>query len=50
MWLHAKADADLLDGNYDSAITSLQRALETQQNAPGSANRFGVGVFLARPE
>ena len=29
-WLQAKARAELLDGNYESAIQSLQRALETE--------------------
>ncbi|MGB9434253.1 MAG: CHAT domain-containing protein, partial [Candidatus Acidiferrum sp.] len=33
-WLEAKARADLLDGNYDSAIKSLQRGLEIE---PGSS-------------
>ncbi|MGO9169268.1 MAG: tetratricopeptide repeat protein, partial [Candidatus Sulfotelmatobacter sp.] len=33
-WLQAKARADLLDGNYESAIKSLQRALETQPDDP----------------
>ena len=46
VWLHAKADADLLDGNYDSAITSLQRALETQQNAPGLQTDLASAYFL----
>jgi len=30
VWLQAKARADLLDGNYESAIKSLQRALEAR--------------------
>src|SRR5215471_9163614 len=33
-WLQAKARADLLDGNYGSAIQSLQRALEIQPDSP----------------
>jgi CHAT domain-containing protein len=33
-WLQAKARADLLDGNYESAITSLQRALESEPESP----------------
>jgi CHAT domain-containing protein/tetratricopeptide (TPR) repeat protein len=33
-WLQAKARADLLDGNYESAIQSLQRALETRPDSP----------------
>ncbi|HEY6765127.1 MAG TPA: hypothetical protein VI386_10165, partial [Candidatus Sulfotelmatobacter sp.] len=32
-WLQAKARADLLDGNSESAIKSLQRALETQPDS-----------------
>jgi tetratricopeptide (TPR) repeat protein len=28
-WLQAKARAELLDGNYESAVQALQRALET---------------------
>lgn len=32
-WLQAKARVDLLDGNYESAIQSLQRALEAQPNS-----------------
>jgi len=33
-WLQAKGRADLLDGNYDSAIGTLTRALELEPNAP----------------
>ena len=33
-WLQAKARADLLDGNYESAIKSLQLALEIQPESP----------------
>ena len=33
-WLDARARADLLDGNYESAIKSLQQALETQPDSP----------------
>ena len=33
-WLQAKGRADLLDGNYESAIKSLQRALEAQPDSP----------------
>jgi CHAT domain-containing protein/tetratricopeptide (TPR) repeat protein len=45
-WLQAKAQADLLDGNYSSAITSLQRALETQQDAPGLQTDLASAYFL----
>lgn len=34
VWLQAKARADLLDGNYESAIETLQRALEAQPDSP----------------
>jgi len=33
-WLQAKARADLLDGNYASAVKTLQRALETKPDSP----------------
>jgi CHAT domain-containing protein/tetratricopeptide (TPR) repeat protein len=33
-WLQARARADLLDGNYESSIKSLQQALETQPDSP----------------
>jgi CHAT domain-containing protein/cytochrome c-type biogenesis protein CcmH/NrfG len=33
-WLQAKARADLLDGNYDSAVVSLERALEVEPDSP----------------
>ncbi|HLW52346.1 MAG TPA: CHAT domain-containing protein [Candidatus Angelobacter sp.] len=33
-WLHAKARADLLDGHYEAAMESLQRALESDPGAP----------------
>jgi len=33
-WLRAKAQADLLDHNYESAIKSLELALESQPNSP----------------
>jgi CHAT domain-containing protein/tetratricopeptide (TPR) repeat protein len=34
LWLQARARADLLDGNYESAIKSLQQALEIQPDSP----------------
>ncbi len=33
-WLQAKARADLLDGNSESAIQSLQRALDAEPDSP----------------
>lgn len=45
-WLEAKARADLLDGNYESAIKTLQRTLETQQESPQLLTDLGSGYFL----
>jgi CHAT domain-containing protein/tetratricopeptide (TPR) repeat protein len=45
-WLQARARADLLDGNYDSAIKSLQRALETQPDAPSLLTDLGSAYFV----
>lgn len=45
-WLQARARADLLDGNYDSAIKSLQRALEVQPSSPGLLTDLGSAYFL----
>jgi CHAT domain-containing protein/tetratricopeptide (TPR) repeat protein len=45
-WLDAKARADLLDGNYESAIDSLQRALETQPDSPPLLTDLGAAYFL----
>jgi CHAT domain-containing protein/tetratricopeptide (TPR) repeat protein len=45
-WLQAKARADLLDGNYESAIKSLQRALETQPDDPGLLTDLGSAYFV----
>lgn len=33
-WLHAKGRADLLDGNYESAITTLQQVLDSHPDSP----------------
>jgi CHAT domain-containing protein/cytochrome c-type biogenesis protein CcmH/NrfG len=46
MWLQAKARADLLDGNFESAIKSLQRALETQPDSPGLLTDLASAYFL----
>jgi len=46
VWLQARARADLLNGNYDSAIKSLQRALETQPNSPGLLTDLGSAYFV----
>jgi CHAT domain-containing protein len=46
-WLDAKARADLLDGNYESAIQSLQRALEDQPDSPELHTDLGAAYFLS---
>lgn len=45
-WLQAKARADLLDGNYESAINSLRRALETQPDDPHLLTDLGAAYFV----
>jgi CHAT domain-containing protein len=45
-WLQAKARADLLDGNYDSAINTLQRALETEPDDPQLLTDLGSAYYL----
>jgi CHAT domain-containing protein/tetratricopeptide (TPR) repeat protein len=45
-WLQFRARADLLDGNYDSAIKTLQRALDTQPNSPGLLADIGSAYYL----
>src|SRR6185437_3002862 len=45
-WLQAKARIDLLDGNYDPAIESLQKALETQPTSPQLLADLGSAYFL----
>jgi CHAT domain-containing protein/tetratricopeptide (TPR) repeat protein len=45
-WLQARARADLLDGNYDAAIKSLQRALEAQPDSPGLLTDLGSAYFV----
>jgi CHAT domain-containing protein/cytochrome c-type biogenesis protein CcmH/NrfG len=47
--LDAKARADLMDGNFESAIQSLQRALESQVEAPALLADLGTAYF-ARAE
>ena len=44
--LDAKARADLLDNNYDSAIKSLQRALETESNSASLKTDIATAYFL----
>jgi CHAT domain-containing protein len=45
-WLQARARADLLDGNYDSAIKSLQRALETEPDSPSLLTDLGTAYYM----
>ena len=45
-WLQARARADLLDGNYESAINSLQRALESQPDSPQLLADLGSAYYL----
>jgi CHAT domain-containing protein/tetratricopeptide (TPR) repeat protein len=45
-WLQAKARADLLDGNYDSAIKTLRRALEAQPNSSQLLADLGAAYFV----
>jgi tetratricopeptide (TPR) repeat protein len=46
VWLQARARAELLDGDYDSAIKSLQQALETQPDSPQLLTDLGSAYFL----
>jgi len=53
MWLQARARADLLDGNYDAAIKSLQRAREERPDDPSLLTDLGSAYFqqaLADPQ
>jgi CHAT domain-containing protein/tetratricopeptide (TPR) repeat protein len=45
-WLQAKARADLLDGNYDSAIKTLQRALEAHPDDPSLLADLGAAYYV----
>ena len=44
-WLQARGRAELLDGNYESAIKSLQRALETQPDSPSLLTDLGSAYY-----
>ena len=48
-FLDAKARADLIDGNFDSAIESVQRAMETQPLSPVLMTDLATAYF-ARAE
>jgi CHAT domain-containing protein/tetratricopeptide (TPR) repeat protein len=45
-WLQARARADLLDGNYDSAIKTLQRALEAEPDSPQLFADLGSAYYV----
>jgi len=46
VWLQARARADLLDGNYEAAIESLQHALDVQPDSPGLLTDLGSAYFV----
>ncbi len=48
-WLEARARADMLDGNYDSAIKTLQRALEEEPLPEKSENKSSDANQSAHP-
>jgi tetratricopeptide (TPR) repeat protein len=45
-WLQAHARANLMDGNYEAAIESLQHALEEEPDSPGLLTDLGSAYFL----
>jgi len=45
-WLQAQARADLLAGNYESAIKSLNRALDIKPDTPSLLTDMGSAYFL----
>jgi CHAT domain-containing protein/tetratricopeptide (TPR) repeat protein len=45
-WLDAKGRADLLDGNYESAIASLRHALEVNPSSTSILTDLGSAYFL----
>jgi tetratricopeptide (TPR) repeat protein len=49
-WLQAKARADILDHHYDSAITTLQQALETQPNSSSLLTDLGSAYYMQAEE
>jgi CHAT domain-containing protein/tetratricopeptide (TPR) repeat protein len=44
-WLQEKSRADLLDGNYESAIRTAQQALEAQPNSASLLGDLGSAYF-----
>ena len=45
-WLQAGARAELLDGNYEAAIKSLQQALKVQPDSPSLLADLGSAYFV----
>jgi CHAT domain-containing protein/cytochrome c-type biogenesis protein CcmH/NrfG len=45
-WLEAKARAEMLDGSYDDAINTLQRALKSQPDSPDLLTDLGSAYYL----
>ena len=46
VWLDARARADLLDGNYDSAVKTLQQALLTQPDSARLLTDLGAAYYM----
>jgi CHAT domain-containing protein/cytochrome c-type biogenesis protein CcmH/NrfG len=46
VWLQTRARADLLDGNYESAIKSLQGALEARPDDPSLLTDLGSAYYV----
>jgi len=46
VWLDARARADLLDGNYDSAVRTLQQALLTQPDSARLLTDLGSAFYM----
>ena len=46
VWLDAHARADLLDGNYDSAVKTLQRALLSQPDSAPLLTDLGSAYYM----
>jgi CHAT domain-containing protein/cytochrome c-type biogenesis protein CcmH/NrfG len=45
-WLQARARAEMLDGNYDSAVKSLQRAMEAKPDSSSVLTDLGSAYFV----
>jgi CHAT domain-containing protein len=45
VWLQAKGRADLLEGNYDSAIQGFQKALEAEADSPSLQTDMASAYF-----